>query len=297
MKVVRRWLRTSLLGRVWRRRSRTRFLRSAYRCVLRREPDPYGLRSFGEHLARGTRSVDGVLDDMISSDEFRYEIHYLNPLVSLHVSRCHFVQSLPRARRILDLGGASQNDPNGALIALSYPYEFDELVIVDLPFEERHDLYSHSARIDAVDSPLGPIRYLYQSMTDFSAFDDASFDLVYSGQTIEHVTADECTEVLRGVMRVLRPGAWFAVDTPNGPVCRLHQAEFINPDHKIEYSHAEFSRLLNDAGLEIVGAWGLAWVGDSVRQGSFSEDELRRNVGMFHEIEECYLLSYLCRKP
>jgi predicted SAM-dependent methyltransferase len=265
--------------------------------VLRRDPDPDGLRNYRDHLANGTRSREGVLDDMVSSDEFRLDIHYLNPLVSLHVSRSQFIRSLPRARRILDLGGASQNDPNGALIALSYPYRFEELVIIDLPFDDRHELYSHGERVTHVDSPSGPVRYLYQSMTDFSAFDDGTFDLVYSGQTIEHVTPEECDVVLRGVQRVLRPGGWFAVDTPNGPVCRLHQPEFINPDHQVEYSHAEFTARLVGAGLEIVGAWGLDWVGESVRTGAFSEDELRENVGVFHEIEECYLLAYLCRKP
>lgn len=281
----------------WRRWSDGRFVRAAYHSILRRDPDPGGLANYREHLRVGTRDRAGVLDDMVSSDEFRFGIHYQNPLVALHVSRCQFVRSLPRAGRILDLGGASQDDPNGALIALSYPYAFDELVIIDLPFEERHELYARSAPVTEVDSPLGPVRYRYQSMTDFSAFDDESFDMVYSGQTIEHVTPTECDEVLAGVRRVLKPRGWFAVDTPNGPVCRLHQHDFINPDHKVEYSHAEFSERLRDAGLEIAGAWGLDWVGESVRTGRFSENELRRNVGMFHEIEECYLLAYLCRKP
>lgn len=280
-----------------RRPAYARFVRGAYFAVLRRNPDPDGLRNYLTHLAQGTRTREGVLDDLVSSDEFRFGIHYLNHLVSLHVSRCEFVRSLPRAQRILDLGGASQNDPNGALVMLGYPYRFDELVIVDLPFDERHDLYSHSARLDRVDSPLGPVRYLYQSMTDFSAFADASFDLVYSGQTIEHVTPDECGVVLEGVYRVLRPGGWFALDTPNGPVCRLHQAEFINPDHEVEYSRAELFERLRAAGLDVVGAWGLNWVGESVRSGVFSLDELRRNVGLYHEIEECYLLAYLCQKP
>lgn len=255
------------------------------------------MQNYESHLSQGTRTRAGVLDDMISSDEFRSGIHYLDPLVSLHVSRCQFVQSLPRAARILDLGGTSQNDANGALIALTYPYEFEELVIVDLPIDERHELYSHSAPVTNVESPLGPVRYLYQSMTDFSPFEEASFDLVYSGQTIEHVTPDECDDVLAGVQRVLKPGGWFAVDTPNGPVCRLHSPDFINPDHLVEYSHADFSQRLVEAGLEIVTAQGLVWMGESVRTGRFSEDELRRNVGVFHEIDECYLLAYLCRKP
>jgi SAM-dependent methyltransferase len=280
-----------------RRASDARFVRRAYRDVLRREADANGLNTALDHLATGSRTREGTLDDLISSDEFRTSIHYLNPIVSMHVSRCRFVQSLPRAARILDLGGASQNDPDGALIALTYPYEFDELVIVDLPFDERHELYGHGSPIEEVQTRLGMVRYRYHSMADFSGFDDDSFDMVYSGQTIEHVEPEECDMILQGVRRVLRPGGFFAVDTPNGPVCRLQQEAFINPDHKVEYSHGEFSERLERAGLDIVGAWGLNWLGESVRTGQFLEHELRENVGLYHEIEECYLLAYLCRKP
>jgi SAM-dependent methyltransferase len=280
-----------------RRAADARFVRGAYRTVLRREPDRAGMKNYLEHLARGTRDREGVLDDLVSSDEFRSRIHYQDQNVSLHVSRCRFVQSLPRAARILDLGGASQMNDDGALIALTYPYEFDELVIVDLPFDERHELYGHGAPVEAVETRLGRVRYRYHSMTDFSGFEDDSFDMVYSGQTIEHVPPDDCDEILRGVRRVLRPGGWFAVDTPNGPVCRLQQEAFINPDHVVEYSHAEFSERLERSGLEIVGAWGLNWLGPTVADGEFDEHELRANVGMYHEIEECYLLAYLCRKP
>lgn len=287
----------SRVRRLFRRRSDAAFVRAAYATVLRRDADPEGFRNYMTHLARGTRAREGVLDDMISSDEFRFGVHYLNPLVSMHVGRCEFVRSLPRARRILDLGGTSQQDPDGALVALGYPYEFDELVIVDLPFDERHDLYSGSSRVEHVDGRLGPVKYLYQSMTDFGAFDDSSFDLVYSGQSFEHVTPEEGKQVLAGVMRVLRPGGWLALDTPNGPVCRVQQEAMINPDHEIEYSHEEMTELLLAAGFEISEAKGISWMGKSVRTGRFDDDELRRNVGLYHEIEESYLLAYLCQKP
>ena len=52
-----------------------------------------------------------------------------------------------------------------------------------------------SAEHPTVASARGPVTYRYQSMTDLSSFADGSFDLVYSGQSIEHVSEDEADVV------------------------------------------------------------------------------------------------------
>ena len=206
------------------------------------------------------------------------------------------MRSLPRARRILDLGGADQGHPSGALVGLGYPYFFERLVVVDLPHEERHDLYAASPRMDRFESPRGPVEYRYHSMTDFSGFDADSFDLVFSGQTIEHVHEHEADEVFAGAVKVLEPGGYFCLDTPNGPACRRQQPELINPDHKIEYSHAQLSEKLERAGFEILEARGLNHLG-WILEGEWNYAELARNTGVYWEIEECYMLAYVCRKP
>lgn len=46
-------------------------------------------------------------------------------------------------------------------------------------------------------------------------FDAESFDLVIADHVLEHVNADDAHEVARDVMRVLKPGGWFAARTPN----------------------------------------------------------------------------------
>ena len=56
------------------------------------------------------------------------------------------------------------------------------------------------------------------------------FDLVYSGQSIEHVTPSDADIVIKEVARVLRPGGWFALDTPNARVTRVQQPDLIDPD-------------------------------------------------------------------
>jgi len=178
---------------------------------------------------------------------------------------------------------------------MCYPYDFEELVLVDLPPDDRHPLYQRPAVDGAVSTSRGPVRYRYHSMVDLSRYDSSSFDLVYSGQTIEHVTEADADLMLKEIHRVLRPGGVFALDTPNGRACRLQQDEFIDPDHKIEYTAAQLEAKLVAADFRIDRSWGLNHVGASLASGTFSLEEAARNYGMFAEVADCYLLAYVCR--
>lgn len=46
-------------------------------------------------------------------------------------------------------------------------------------------------------------------------FEDASFDLVIADYVLEHVNKEDAPTVAADVMRVLKPGGWFAARTPN----------------------------------------------------------------------------------
>lgn len=273
------------------------FLRLAYNFVLEREPDQAAWDLYRQNLAEGSKTRATLLDEMRYSSEYRFSMNPRNMLLSLHHSRCDFVRSFPRAKRILDLGGTAQHDPAGAMIVMGYPYRFDELIIVDLPHDDRHDIYTHSAPITEHAHPQGMVRYRYHSMVDLSQYEDDSFDLVYSGQTIEHVSPDDCDTVLNGVYRVLKPGGWFMVDTPNGPVCRMQQDEFINPDHEVEYGHEEFVAKLRAAKFNVRLEQGLNWCGPSIDAGAFSVENAAWNRGVYGTPAECYLLAYGAQKP
>ena len=52
--------------------------------------------------------------------------------------------------------------------------------------------------------PAGPIPYA-----------DESFDLVLADYVLEHVAAEDAPAVAGEILRVLRPGGWFAAKTPN----------------------------------------------------------------------------------
>lgn len=276
-----------------------RFVRSAFQIILRRDADPLGLANYVTHLESHSLTPDGVLDELITSMELRDRVPYQNVLRSLHQSRCDFVRTLPRAERILDLGGTDQANDAGALVSMGYPYQFKRLTIVDLPGGDRHELYGYMSSSETVGSRCGPVQYRYHSMVDLSPYPDASFDLVFSGQTIEHITEDEAKKMLAEVRRVLVPGGWFCLDTPNRRVTELQLGPDVlsNPDHKLEYTHEHLSGLLHDAGFQIDGAYGLSLANDSLANDEFDITEVAAKHGVYAEIADCYFLAYLCRTP
>jgi hypothetical protein len=99
------------------------------------------------------------------------------------------------------------------------------------------------------------------------------------------------------VLRVLKPGGLFALDTPNARLTRLQQDEFIDPDHKHEYTHQELSRDLAAGGLEILEAKGLNYAGPIKTRAEFREAAVAANCGLYSALEDCYILAYICRKP
>jgi Methyltransferase domain/Domain of unknown function (DUF4214) len=272
-------------------------VRSAYQLVLDREPDEPAMDQFVRSLLDGEISRKGIVESLVHSEELRSTVPIQNILLSMHVSRCEFVRGMPKASRILDLGGTHQGFPDGALVHLGYPYRFDRLLVVDLPAEERHEIYRGGSDGAAVQSPLGPVEFAFHSMTELDRYPDASFDLVYSGQSIEHITEAEGARVIQQVHRVLAPGGWFCVDTPNGPAWRLKSEDVMNPDHKIEYSSALLVSKLIEAGFDIRESKGLNYMGAALSRGQFDEEEASRNPGVFAAADECILLAIVAQKP
>jgi SAM-dependent methyltransferase len=234
---------------------------------------------------------------LVHSEEFRRRVPIGNVLLSMHVSRSEFVAGLPRAARILDLGGTHQGMPDGAFVHLGYPYPFERLVVVDLPVDERDAIYQGGSSGAAVRSELGPVEFAFHSMVDLSRYGDGSFDMVYSGQSIEHVSEEDGDAVVREVFRVLAPGGWFCLDTPNGPVWRLRSDELMNHDHQIEYAAAALETKLVRGGFEVTESKGLNLMQRGVAAGVFDEAEASASPGVFAAAEDCLLLAMVARKP
>jgi SAM-dependent methyltransferase len=272
-------------------------VRLAFNVVLDREPDAAGGAEYVQKLVDGELSRHGVAEALAHSEEFRRRVPIGNVLLSMHVSRSEFVAGLPRASRILDLGGTHQGLPDGALVHLGYPYPFEHLVVVDLPVDEREAIYRGGSSGEPVLSELGPVEFAFHSMVDLGRYEDGSFDLVYSGQSIEHVSEADGDAVVREAFRVLRPGGWLCLDTPNGPVWRLRSPALMNHDHQIEYAAGELADKVERAGFEVTECKGLNLMQRGVASGVFDEAEASGSPGVFAAAEDCLLLAVVARKP
>ena len=274
-------------------------LHTVYQVLFDHDPDRAAYELILPRLVSGTMTNRDLLELATTWPESRQRPAYsaTNMHLSLHRSRCDFIRSLPRAAEIVDLGGVDLNDPQGALVTLGYPYRFQSLVIIDLPNAERHQRYESDEYTNTIDSSLGPVSYRYHSMSDLGYLSDDSIDLVYSGQSIEHVPLEEGRRTIREALRVLRPGGHMALDTPNARLTRLQQDAFIDPDHEVEYTWPELRAVLEDEGFVIESARGLNYAGRSVANHQFDPAEVAANCGQYDAIEDCYLLAVVAKKP
>lgn len=219
----------------------------------------------------------------------RNHLHYI------HLARCRLVRTLlPPAATICDLGGA-----NSPLHLMGYRHRFERMVMVDLPDEERHEIYGRFEP-RPYQGP-GSVEVLYANMVHLDALPSNTFDLVWSGQSIEHVDEDEGRQMCAEALRILKPGGAFCLDTPNGLISRVHAAtsglKLIHPEHKIEYEPAHLERVLVEAGFCVTDRRGICRMPLTATTGAFSYEDFRDGEPISDAMNECYIQYYACQKP
>ncbi len=275
------------------------FVRLTYEVVFHRKANADEIAYNAAHLRDGKMTRSHLLYTLYNSLEFRENSWcQMDFWFVMHRARFLVASQLPKAERIVDLGGSSEGNPAGALLTYGYPYHFKSLTIVELPRELRHELYTEicGEYTEIVPTPQGPVNYVYASMSDLSAFADGTIDLVYAGQSIEHVPVEEAKTVLREVHRVLKPGGHFCFDTPNRKVTILQFPNYVVDDHKYEYTHQEMVEMLETHGFAVREAKGMALMQQSVLEGRFIEKEVMGRDRLYDDIENCFLLYYKAQK-
>lgn len=216
-------------------------------------------------------------------------------LFYIHNARIKLVASLlPKADRILDLGGA-----NGSIYQMGYPHKFKKITIVDLPPEDRDAMYKN-LKMKAEKTPNGVIDTHYGSMTNLKFARDNSVDMVWSGESIEHITVSEAKTMLKEAYRVLRPGGSLCLDTPNGLVTSIHVrdagVEFIHPEHKIEYTPKHLRKMLKKAGFKIIESRGVCEMKNTVMNNAIDYTDFVLGNPLPYRIDNAYIQYYRCVK-
>lgn len=277
------------------------FVERAYQVVLKRSVDEAGLNSFVNLLEKGIpRWV--VVEILLGSEEYRGVKSELSPAVILHSLRCQLVQQLPPAKIIVDLGGAASGTLEGALLAMGYPHQPHEITIIDLPPDIRlfaaDFVFLNDETSNWITVGSTRVRYWHRSMTDLSELADESVDLVWSGESIEHITFTEAGLMFQEVWRVLKPGGYFCLDTPNRRITQIQcPDQFIHPEHKIEYTVPQLIDYLSQAGFKIDQVMGLAPMPKVAQTRVFDWQEMMEQPKFSKNVEECYLFYLKCLKP
>ncbi|WP_233224469.1 glycosyltransferase [Thiomonas sp. X19] len=212
----------------------------------------------------------------------------------IHQARISLVSSmLPAGKVILDLGGA-----NCPLYKMGYPHPFDKLILIDLPPEQR-DFYREVV-VDT-DGNGGEIVIQYSDMTELDDFPDESVDLIWSGQSIEHVSPEAGRRMCKSAFRVLRKDGAFCLDTPNRQLTEIHTrgigGGFIHPEHCIEYRPEQLKQLLLDAGFVIKQSLGVCEMPNTLATGEFSYEDFLYGQKIVNDVSRGYIQYFHCVKP
>ncbi|MET0620623.1 MAG: methyltransferase domain-containing protein [Thermoanaerobaculia bacterium] len=137
---------------------------------------------------------------------------------------------------VLDVGGRKSPYTIGLpakVTILDLPREHEVQKQLDLGISDGVLRFIHRRRSNVV-------RVVLEDMTRCS-LESAAYAGVVSVEVIEHVENDEA--FVAQVARILKPGGWFYLTTPNGDYVKNEPPNY-NPDHRRHYTRAGLQALL-----------------------------------------------------
>ncbi len=274
------------------------FIYACYRGVLRRKPDPEGFLYFYEKIQKKQIGKKGLFKILYESNEYteREKLDWANIPDHLHHSRVLAVRKLPKVRRILDLGGANSTDPRGSLYQMGYT-SFHEIIIIDWPPDDRFfktEIGREEVEGEWMEISGKKIKYYHKNMLDLSDIADDSIDMVWSGQSVEHITREEFEKLLEDMKRVLKRDAYFCFDTPNRLITEIQYPDkWINPDHKYEYTPDELREVLEKHNYSIIKEIGERPLPDIFASGVWNDRDLIKRPYVSDNLNVSYFQCFI----
>lgn len=180
---------------------------------------------------------------------------------------------------------------------MGYPQRPIELHVVDLPDDLREYALSKDQIKDMQRADGVTTKYVYTGMTDLKSFEPNSFDFVWSGQSIEHVSEQDAETTFAEVLRVLKPGGFFSLDTPNRRLTKLISERYLHADHKLEYTPGLLCEKLKAAGFEIQEVKAITPLPVSASIGRVSKLEFLNAVEVNDDFDNGFSFYVKCVKP
>lgn len=135
-------------------------------------------------------------------------------------------------------------------------------------------------------SDLPPnVEWIANSVGDMCDVENASIDVVFSGQNIEHLTEKDVVGFLIESNRILKDGGLLVIDSPNRTSTQQH--DWTQSEHTLEFTVDEIMSLLHAAGFDVLETRGIWLVRDPVSKMSF--DLLSCNDGELDYDERRYM--------
>ncbi len=265
-----------------------------YKIVLKRTTPEENIDEILGNINSGALSYRKLLLSLILSSEFMDSLSVDaadDYLLFVHNTRLKLIKYiLPKGNVILDIGGA-----NGSVIEYGYPHKFKKLILTDIPPESRVKEL-REVDIQKKWEACNNVEVILTSMMDLSMIQDASIDMVWAGQVVEHVSEEELSISLQEIKRVLKVGGFFCFDTPNSIMARIQSPnKFIHPEHKKEYTPEEMRELVRPH-FTIEKELGLAPMPISYEKGEFSYHEVVLNNTFSENLDHSYIMYFMCRK-
>ena len=250
-----------------------------------------------EKITDKTFRYKDLLDATCSSPEFL--MHYKVPFSEvLHKARQQWCGSLEKFDYILDIGGSSANTASGALIELGYRFRPKELTIFDLPEDQQYWGKPKFSQDQDYTFEWGTVSYVHGFAENLDRYDELThkkFDLVYMGQTIEHIQKEALGSVLIWIKQHLNPGGRLIFDTPNRTITKIQMPNsYIDIDHKYEYTPDEMEVVLNDHGFAAIKKIGMLEMTETIRSQKFNPLEVYETKVVNDYPESSYVFAFEC---